>query len=41
MLDTTYTIRDTDIPEEMRLLLDTYPRETWEAHPGFKNKTRQ
>lgn len=41
MLDTTYTIRDTDMPEEMRFLLDTYPRNTWEAHPGFKDKTRQ
>ena len=41
MLDTTYTIRETDMPEELRFLLDTYPRETWEAHPGFKDKTRQ
>ena len=41
MLDTTYAVRDTDMPEDMRVLLDAYPRDTWEAHPGFKDKTRQ
>ena len=41
MLDVTYLFRDTDMPEEMRFLLGTYPRDTWEAHPGFKDKTRQ
>ncbi len=40
MLDTTYAIRDTNMPEELRFLLDTYPRDSWEAHPGFKEKTR-
>lgn len=39
MLDTR-TIRETDMPEEMRFLLDRYPRDTWAAHPGFKEKTR-
>lgn len=39
MLD-TYTMRQTDMPEEMRFLLETYPRDDWEAHPGFKEKTR-
>lgn len=39
MLD-TYTIRQNDMPEEMRFLLDQYPRDDWEAHPGFKEKTR-
>ena len=39
MLD-TYTIRKEDMPEEMRFLLNTYPRDTWEAHPGFKEKTK-
>lgn len=34
-------IRSHDMPNEMRLLLDTYPREDWEAHPGFKEKTRK
>jgi hypothetical protein len=38
MLDTIYTIRNTDMPEEMRVLLGTYPRDTWEAHPGFNTK---
>lgn len=33
-------IRTTDMPAEMRILLDEHPRESWEAHPGFKEKTR-
>lgn len=37
----TFTIRTDDMPREMRVLLDTYPRDSWEAHPGFKDKTRQ
>ncbi|MDA5095576.1 hemerythrin domain-containing protein [Aliiroseovarius sp. KMU-50] len=36
----TLKIRSDDMPSEMRLLLDTYPREAWEEHPGFKEKTR-
>ena len=39
MLD-TFTIRTDDMPREMHLLLDTYPREAWEDHPGFREKTR-
>ncbi|KCV81689.1 hemerythrin HHE cation binding domain-containing protein [Actibacterium atlanticum] len=39
MLD-TYKMRDHDMPKEMRVLLETYPREAWDAHPGFKEKTR-
>lgn len=39
MLD-TYRMRDYDMPAEMRVLLETYPRDDWEAHPGFKDKTR-
>lgn len=39
MLD-TYKMRDHDMPEEMRFLLEIYPRDDWEAHPGFKEKTR-
>lgn len=39
MLD-TYTIRQDDMPKEMRFLLEKYPRESWDAHPGFKEKTR-
>lgn len=39
MLD-TYTIRQDDMPKEMRFLLEKYPRDSWDAHPGFKEKTR-
>ena len=39
MLD-TYTIREDDMPQDMRFLLDQYPRDAWDAHPGFKEKTR-
>lgn len=35
-----YTMRADDMPDEMRVLLDTYPRNAWETHPGFKEKTR-
>ncbi|MEM8731214.1 MAG: hemerythrin domain-containing protein [Pseudomonadota bacterium] len=39
MLDTV-TMRTADMPEEMRLLLNTYPRDSWDTHPGFKEKTQ-
>jgi hypothetical protein len=39
MLD-TYKMRSHDMPEEMRFLLETYPRDAWDAHPGFHEKTR-
>lgn len=39
MLD-SYEIRTTGMPAEMQILLDAYPRDTWEAHPGFKEKTK-
>ncbi|MFW2542572.1 hemerythrin domain-containing protein [Primorskyibacter sp. 2E107] len=39
MLD-TYHIRTNDMPAEMQILLDRYPRDSWEAHPGFREKTR-
>ena len=29
-----------DMPTNMQALLRTYPRDTWDAHPGFKEKTR-
>jgi hypothetical protein len=32
--------RTKDMPAEMHALLAEYPREAWEAHPGFKDKTR-
>jgi len=34
-------IRTDNMPAEMRSLLCDYPRDTWPAHPGFKDKTRQ
>lgn len=37
----SYNIRKTDMPEEMHSLLKKYPRDEWEAHPGFKEKTKQ
>ncbi|MEM1298574.1 MAG: hemerythrin domain-containing protein [Pseudomonadota bacterium] len=36
----TYEMREHDMPEELGFLLQRYPREEWEAHPGFKDKTR-
>ncbi|WP_269581192.1 hemerythrin domain-containing protein [Roseibium sp. Sym1] len=33
-------IRTEAMPAEMRLLLDDYPRDSWEDHPGFHEKTR-
>lgn len=37
----TYTIRTADLPTEMQTLLQSYPRDSWDAHPGFRDKTRQ
>ena len=39
MLD-NYTIRKDEMPEEMRFLLAQYPRDEWDTHPGFREKTR-
>ena len=36
----SFDIRTADMPEEMQLLLRTYPRDDWDQHPGFKEKTR-
>ncbi len=36
----TFDIRTEEMPSEMRILLNEYPRDNWEAHPGFKEKTR-
>ena len=35
-----FDIHTQDMPAEMQLLLRTYPRDDWEAHPGFKEMTR-
>jgi len=34
-------IRTTAMPAEMQILLGDYPRDSWESHAGFKDKTRQ
>ncbi|RBW58804.1 hemerythrin domain-containing protein [Ruegeria sp. A3M17] len=39
MLD-TYDIRTAEMPGEMQILLEQYPRDSWETHPGFTEKTR-
>ncbi|UWP94027.1 hemerythrin domain-containing protein (plasmid) [Aliiroseovarius crassostreae] len=36
----TLTIRTHNMPDEMQILLDSYPRESWDTHPGFREKTR-
>ena len=33
-------LRQDPLPDEMRVLLDSYPRESWEKHPNFKLATR-
>lgn len=40
-VDTSIEIRTEGLPADMQLLLDEYPRDSWEAHPGFKELTRQ
>lgn len=30
------TVRSEGLPEEMRLLIDAYPRDNWTAHRGFR-----
>lgn len=39
MLD-SYSIRQDEMPDEMRFLFDQYPRDSWAAHPGFREKTQ-
>ncbi|MBO6920079.1 MAG: hemerythrin domain-containing protein [Rhizobiaceae bacterium] len=34
-------IRKGPLSDELRILLDQYPREAWEGHPNFKDLTRQ
>lgn len=38
---TQVTVRPEGLPSQMRLLLESYPRDSWSAHPGFREKTRQ
>ncbi len=35
-----FEMRSTGMPTEMQVLLDAYPRDTWSAHPGFRQKTK-
>ena len=35
-----YDLRSAPMPPEMQALLRVYPRDEWDAHPGFKEKTR-
>lgn len=37
----SYHIRTDDMPTEMQALLRSYPRADWDAHPGFRDKTKQ
>jgi hemerythrin-like domain-containing protein len=37
---TDFDIRTEDMPANMLVLLEDYPRDSWEAHPGFKEKTQ-
>ena len=37
---TEFAIRTDDMPTDMGVLLDQYPRDSWDAHPGFRDKTR-
>lgn len=39
MFDQTQ-LRQDRLPDEMQVLLDKYPREAWDAHPNFKQATR-
>lgn len=33
------SFRTDEMPGEMRILLEEYPRDSWPRHPGFKQKT--
>lgn len=39
-LDLETKIRTADMPAAMRALLEQYPRNDWESHPGFKESTK-
>ena len=36
-----FEIRTEDMPSKMHVLLEQYPREVWDQHPGFKDRTQQ
>ena len=33
-------LRQGALPDDMRVLLDAYPREAWDGHPNFRQATR-
>lgn len=35
-----FNVRESGMPAEMHVLFDQYPRDSWQAHPGFKEKTQ-
>jgi hypothetical protein len=39
-MDLDFHIRTNDMPSEMQMLLRRYPRDSWETHPGFREKTQ-
>ena len=39
-MDIDFTLRTEDMPADMQVLLGEYPRDSWEGHAGFKDKTR-
>ena len=39
--DHSWDIRSEDMPADMRVLLTEYPRDSWQSHPGFRDKTVQ
>ena len=40
-MNAQFRIRSHDMPAEMQVLLNQIPRDSWETHPGFQEKTRQ
>ena len=40
-MDTEFGIRTEGMAPDMQVLLEQYPRDAWEVHPGFRDKTRQ
>lgn len=37
----SYDLRKDALPSEMQTLLRSYPRDSWDSHPGFREKTQQ
>ena len=39
-MQASFDIRTDEMPSEMQSLLRAYPRDAWEQHPGFRDKTQ-